>query len=60
MEDVFHIKNDLHIDLDLSFSDIREVTSFYTFTIDMEEITTYFMEMNVNVRKNMTWLEVYI
>ncbi|EZA49996.1 Apolipophorins [Ooceraea biroi] len=57
MEDVFHIKNDLHIDLDLSFSNIREITSLYAFIIDMEEITTYFMEMNVNVRNNITWIE---
>lgn len=58
MEDVFHIKNDLHIDLNLAFSNIREITSLYAFMIDMEEITTYFMETNLNVRKNTTWIEV--
>jgi hypothetical protein len=58
MEDVFHIKNDLHVDLDLLFSDIKEITSLYAFVIDMEEINTYFMEMNVNVRKDATWIEV--
>jgi len=58
MEDVFHIKNDLHVDLDLSFSDIREITSLYAFVIDMEEVDTYLMEMNVNVRKDAAWIEV--
>lgn len=56
MEDVFHIKNDLHIDL--SFNNIKEITSFYTFLIDMENNPTYFMDMSVNVRKNTTWIEV--
>nr|XP_012235380.1 PREDICTED: uncharacterized protein LOC105679739 [Linepithema humile] len=54
MEDVFHIKNDLHVDL--TFSNIRELTSSYMFLIDMEN-PTYFMEMNVNVKKNNTWIE---
>jgi len=58
MEDVFHIKNDLHVDLDLSFSNIKEITSLYAFVIDMEEVNTYFMEMNVNVRKDAVWIEV--
>ncbi|XP_029160980.1 apolipophorins isoform X2 [Nylanderia fulva] len=56
MEDVFHIKNDLHIDL--TFSNIKEITSFYIFQIDeLDEQSTYFMEMGVNVRKNITWIE---
>lgn len=53
MEDVFHIKNDLHVDL--SFSSIKEITSLYTFVMD--EVTC-FMEMSVNARKNTTWIEV--
>lgn len=56
IEDVFHMRNDLHIDL--SFSYIQEITSLYTFQIDLEDQKTYFMEMNVNVRKNTTWIEV--
>jgi len=55
IEDVFHIKNDLHIDL--SFSSIREITSLYAFIVDMENLI-YLMEMNVNVRKKTTWFEV--
>lgn len=55
MEDVFHINNDLHIDL--TFSSIKEIASFYTFLIDLEK-PTYFMEMIVSVRKNTTWIEV--
>lgn len=58
MEDVFHIKNDLHVDL--SFSSIKEITSLYTLTIDMIENPTYFMDISVNVRKNATWIEVII
>ncbi|XP_070169221.1 uncharacterized protein Apoltp isoform X2 [Polyergus mexicanus] len=54
MEDVFHINNDLHIDL--TFSSIKEIVSFYTFLIDLEKLT-YFTEMIVNVRKNTTWIE---
>lgn len=56
MEDVFHIKNDLHIGL--TFSKIREITSSYNFVIDLDDLTTYFMEMSVNVRKQTTWIEV--
>lgn len=55
IEDVFHIKNDLHIDL--TFSKIREITSFYAFIVDMDTLS-YLMDMNVNVRKNTTWFEV--
>ncbi|XP_014467442.1 PREDICTED: uncharacterized protein LOC106740686 [Dinoponera quadriceps] len=56
MEDVFNMKNDLHVDL--SFSSIREITSLYTLMIDMgNPISTYFVEMNVNVRRNTTWIE---
>lgn len=55
MEDVFHIKNDLHVDL--PFSNIKEITSLYAFAIDTEN-PAYFVEMSVNVRKNVTWIEV--
>lgn len=55
MEDVFHIKNDLHIDL--TFGNIREITSLYSFLVDMETLT-YLMDMNLNIRKNTTWFEV--
>lgn len=55
MEDVFHIKNDLHIDL--TFGSIREITSLYSFLVDMDTLT-YLMDMNLNVRKNTTWFEV--
>jgi len=55
IEDVFHMKNDLHIDL--TFSNIREITSLYAFVVDMENLV-YLMEMNVNVRKKTTWFEV--
>lgn len=55
MEDVFNIKNDLHVDL--TFSNIREITSSYAFLIDMEN-PTYFMEISANVKKNNTWIEV--
>lgn len=55
MEDVFHIKNDLHIDL--TFSKIKEITSYYAFIVDMDT-SSYLMDMNVNVRKNTTWFEV--
>lgn len=54
MEDVFHIKNDLHIDV--TFSNIREITSSYAFVIDMET-QNYLMSMDLNVRKNTTWFE---
>ncbi|EFN78662.1 Apolipophorins [Harpegnathos saltator] len=54
LEDVFHMKNDLHVDL--SFSSIREITSLYTFLIDMEN-RIYLMEMNINVTKNNTRIE---
>lgn len=56
IEDVFHIKNDLHIDL--TFSNIREIKSLYNFVIDSDDLTTYLMEMSVNVRKQTTWIEV--
>lgn len=56
MEDVFHIKNDLHIDL--TFSNIREITSLYAFIVNMENLS-YLMDMNVNIRtKTNTWFEV--
>lgn len=55
MEDVFHIKNDLHVDL--TFSKIREIISFYSFTVDTNTLS-YLMDMSVNVRKNTTWFEV--
>lgn len=58
IEDVFHIKNDLHIDL--TFSSIREIKSFYTFQIDEFEKLTCLMEINVNVKKNTTWIEVIL
>ncbi|XP_024879673.1 uncharacterized protein LOC112459670 [Temnothorax curvispinosus] len=55
MEDVFHIKNDLHIDI--SFGKIREITSLYAFIIDMENLS-YLMDMDINIRKkDTTWLE---
>ncbi|XP_025074116.1 uncharacterized protein LOC105427375 [Pogonomyrmex barbatus] len=54
MEDVFNIKNDLHIDL--PFNSIREITSFSAFLVDMENLS-YITEMNVNIRKNTTWFE---
>lgn len=56
MEDVFHIKNDLHIDLRTA-SKIKEITSLYAFIVDMENLS-YLMEMNMNVRKDATWFEV--
>ncbi|XP_012534919.2 uncharacterized protein LOC105835859 [Monomorium pharaonis] len=55
MEDVFHIKNDLHIDL--TFSNIREISSLYAFIVDMENLS-YLMDMNINVKKKSnTWIE---
>lgn len=55
MEDVFHIKNDLHIDL--TFGSITEITSLYEFVVDMETLS-YLMDMSLNVKKDKTWLEV--
>ncbi|XP_032670099.1 uncharacterized protein LOC116843644 isoform X1 [Odontomachus brunneus] len=52
LKDVFHVKNDLHVDL--TFSSIKEITSLCAFAIDSP---TYFMEMSLNVRKNNTWIE---
>ncbi|XP_025989321.2 uncharacterized protein LOC105195312 [Solenopsis invicta] len=55
MEDMFHIKNDLHIDL--TFSNIREITALNAFVVDMENLN-YLMDMNVNVRtKANKWFE---
>lgn len=58
LEEVFKIKNDLHVDL--SFSSIKEITSLYTLFVDMEKNSIYFMEMSLNVRKNNTLIEVCI
>lgn len=55
MEDVFHIKNELYIDT--PFNAAQEITSSYIFDIDMEK-SIYLMQMDVNVKKNITWLKV--
>ncbi|EGI63145.1 Apolipophorin [Acromyrmex echinatior] len=54
MEDVFHIKNDLHVDL--TFVKIREITSLFAFIVDMDN-HIYLMDMNLNIRKDTTWFE---
>lgn len=57
MEDVFHIKNDLHVDVDVSFSSLKEITSLYMLEIDGMENITYFMFIDVNIKKNNTSIE---
>ncbi|KAL2717243.1 hypothetical protein V1478_012943 [Vespula squamosa] len=54
MEDVFHIKNELYIDT--PFNAAQEITSSYIFKIDMEK-SIYLMQMDVNVKNNITWVK---